>query len=161
MEIPRKDLEFFAKKLIKYMMEEALKDAQKSNKIPKKGDFYKSISYVLTQDGVVITCDWDWAAALPKSLKKEGKIFNKSGLPTRDAVRSIPLRDSNGDVDMRPVPITTKDNVWIHHRIADSSFVQRAVDRAATEMVGNFGGSYVADTVLEIFRADGDDTMSR
>jgi len=154
--LERRDLAFFGRCLVKFIQEEARKDAAKSKQIPDTKRFFESFSYQITTSGIEITSDWPftdmivngtdgpfpmtWLTQEEYNKKGQGsdggretpgmkvpKPSDKENKPKK--ILRIPLRADNGDIVIRTAPLTV-DKAWIHPGIVKHNFVNRAFDRA-------------------------------
>ncbi len=132
----RRDLMVFGKAWVKYIKEEAHKDAAKSTFIPRDQDFYSSFSYKVEDDMVVIYSNWEWLGIIVEGTKGPYKM---AWLTQEKGVNKVPLRNRDGSISIRTAPLTTA-TAWIHPKIAKHSFIQRAFRRAKQECVKNFIG---------------------
>lgn len=57
-QLGKEDLQFFGRCLVKYVREEARKDAAKSKSVPLDKNFYESFGYKITSRGIEITSNW-------------------------------------------------------------------------------------------------------
>ena len=127
--LDKKSLESFGKKWVKYIKEEAKKDALKSTFIPRSPDFYKSFSYKVEGEKVAIYSTWEWLDIITKGTRGPYKM---AWLTQAQGVNIVPLRQQDGTVAFRTAPLTTA-NAWIHPKIAKHTFINRAYDRALGE----------------------------
>jgi hypothetical protein len=58
--LDRSDLQFFGRCLIKYIREEAKKDAAKTGQVPTSDEFYKSFSYQVKDNTIEVSSSWPW-----------------------------------------------------------------------------------------------------
>lgn len=139
--LDRSDLDFFGRMLIRFIREEAKKDSAKSSFIPDSRDFYGSFSYHIDGNQIVVSSDWPWMELIINGTKGP---FPMKWLTKAQGVAKVPLRDKDGILVIRSTPLTT-DKAWIHPKIAQHSFIQRAFDRArgafASRVVGRNLGS--------------------
>lgn len=124
--LDRSDLDFFGRMLVRFIREEAKKDSAKSSFIPDNRDFYGSFSYHTEGNQVVVTSDWPWIELIVQGTPGP---FPMKWLTKAQGVAKVPLRDKEGVLVIRSTPLTT-DKAWIHPKIAQHSFIQRAFDRA-------------------------------
>lgn len=133
------ELNRFGRLLIKFIREEAKRDAALSPQIPDTREFYESFSYRLDGNSVVVESTWDWVNTLVDGTNGP---YPMKWLTAAQGVKKIPMRDKQGNLIFRSTPLTT-DKAWIHPGVARHTFIQRAFDRAQEEMA-----SMVMDAVM-------------
>lgn len=126
LQLNRSDLHAFGRDLIRLIREEAKKDAAKSTMIPDIKDFYDSFTYRIEGNDVIVESTWEWLDILTEGTKGP---YPMKWLTAAQGVPKIPLRDRNGGLTFRNTPLTT-DKAWIHPKIAQHTFIQRALDKA-------------------------------
>jgi hypothetical protein len=140
---------------VKFIKEEARKDASKSKQIPDTKRFFESFSYQITSSGIEIRSDWPFTDMLVngtdgpfpmtwltqeeynKGGGKDGgretpgmKVPNPSDKESKPKkILRVPLRSSSGEIVIRTAPMTV-DKAWIHPGIVKHNFVNRAFNRA-------------------------------
>jgi hypothetical protein len=129
LKIGRNDLRHFGKLLVRFVVEEAKKDASKSSFIPTSKDFYESFSYRVVGNGVDVTSNWPWIDLIVQGTKGP---YPMKWLTRAQGVDKVPLISKEGQVVIRSTPLTT-DKAWIHPKIAQHTFIRRAFDRARVE----------------------------
>lgn len=132
-ELDRLDLQFFGRCLIKFIQQEALKDAAKSPSIPRSQDFLDSFHFQVRANTIEVFSTWPWI----NSLIEGQRPYPMKWLTRAHGVSKIPLRDKNGQVVIRTAPLTT-DKAWIHPGIAKHHFIERAFRKAQTACVDRF-----------------------
>lgn len=63
-QLSRADLRFFGECLVKFVKEEARKDAQKSSQVPNNQYFFNSFSFVIQPSSIEIQSSWPWIDSL-------------------------------------------------------------------------------------------------
>jgi hypothetical protein len=63
-QLSRADLRFFGACLVKFVKEEARKDAKKSSQVPNNQDFFDSFSFVVRPSSIEIQSSWPWIDSL-------------------------------------------------------------------------------------------------
>jgi hypothetical protein len=119
-------LDHFGRILIRYIVEEAKKDAAKSSAIPDSRDFYTSFQYRVVGNSVEVSSSWPW---LDLIVEGTDGPYPMKWLTRAQGVKKVPLRAKDGSLVIRSTPLTT-DKAWIHPGIARHTFIQRAFDRA-------------------------------
>jgi len=127
--LDRNDLRHFGKLLVRFVVEEAKKDAAKSSFIPDSKDFYESFSYRVVGNGVEVSSSWPWIELIVQGTKGP---YPMKWLTKAQGVEKVPLVGKDGQVVIRSTPLTT-DKAWIHPKIAQHTFIRRAFDRARLE----------------------------
>lgn len=128
--LPSENLQRFGRLLVRYIREEAKKDAALSPQIPDSKEFYESFSYRVRGNEVEISSSWEWIDLL---VNGSDGPFPMKWLTAARGVKRIPLKDDQGRLIFRTTPLTT-DKAWIHPGVAKHTFIQRAFDRAHDEM---------------------------
>lgn len=137
--VGRSELERFGRTLVRYVVEEAKKDAQKSSFIPANKEFYDSFTYRVNPDGsVTVSSNWPWVDLLVVGSRP----YPMKWLTKAQGVAKVPFMGKDGQLLIRSTPLTT-DKAWIHPAIARHTFIQRAFDRAREEFMAD-----VADKAL-------------
>lgn len=146
----RKRLDDFGRTLLRYIAEEAKKDAALSSSVPSDPDFYTSFTYQIVGDSVVVSSTWPWLERLVEGTKGP---YPMKWLTAQAGVKKVPIRDKNGNLVIRSTPLTT-DKAWIHPGIAEHTFIQRAFDRAQDEFVRHVLEDHM-DVVLDLVFKNG------
>lgn len=170
--LERKDLAFFGKCLVKFVKEEARKDASKSSQIPDTKRFFESFSYRVTTGGIEILSTWPWMEMIvegtdgpfpmtwltqeayakggapdggsePQGIRK-GPLSDK---PKPSKILRIPMRASSGEMVVRTAPLMIRD-AWIHPGVAKHNFVNRAFRKAQEVCFRNWAKKGNLETVL-------------
>lgn len=129
MGMDRKSLDDFGRTWVKFIKEEAKKDALKSTFIPRSKDFYNSFSYAVELEGTVaIYSTWPWLGLIVDGTRGKYKM---AWLTQERGLNVVPLVQRDGSIAFRTVPLTIGD-AWIHPKIAQHTFLNRAYDRALT-----------------------------
>jgi hypothetical protein len=132
--LDKSDLQFFGRCLIKYIKEEAAKDAAKTHQVPVTEEFYKSFTYQVKDNTIEVSSSWPWIDLI---------TFGTSGpypmkwLTQAKGVYKVPLRGEHGELLIRSTPLTT-DKAWIHPGISRHTFIERAFRRAREDCVSKF-----------------------
>jgi len=133
-QLDRRDLQFFGRCLIKFVREEAEKDAAKMGQLPTAPEFYKSFSFRVKGNGIEVMSSWPWIRVYTEGTNGP---FRMKWLTRQEGVNVVPLRGKFGEVVFRTAPLTT-DKAWIHPGIARHTFIQRAFKRAQKSCVERF-----------------------
>jgi hypothetical protein len=130
MKLERKSLEAIGRLWVKYIKQEARKDARKSTFMPKDREFYESFSYAIEPNGIVaIYSDWPWLDIIVKGTRGRYKM---AWLTQERGVDLVPLVQKDGSITFRTTPLNLA-RAWIHPKIAKHTFINRAYERAVTE----------------------------
>jgi hypothetical protein len=125
-------LEKLGKKWVRYIREEARKDAQKSTFVPRSKEFYQSFSYAVEPGGmVVIYSTWEWLEIITEGTRGRYKM---AWLTQERGVNVVPLTQRDGTVVLRRTPLTI-GKAWVHPKIAKHTFINRAYERAVGELI--------------------------
>lgn len=140
----RAELEELGRVWVRYIREEALKDAQKSSSVPRDPAFYRSFGYrVEGGRHLVIFSAWPWVELLNEGTR----AYKMTWLTRSSGVARVPFVQPDGTVLFRATPLTAAE-AWVHPGIARHHFIQRAYEKAWAAM-----GSRMVDRVLgEVFR---------
>jgi hypothetical protein len=164
----RQDLAFFGKCLVRFVKEEARKDASKSSQIPDTKRFFDSFSYRVTTSGVEILSTWPWmdlivngtGGPFPMTWLNQ-EAYNKGGSPDGGAetpgmkarppgkprsILRVPMRSSSGEMVIRTAPLSISD-AWIHPGIAKHNFVNRAFEKARNACFQNWAKNNLSETL--------------
>ena len=126
-------LEAFGKKWVKYLKQEAKKDALKSTFMPRSRAFYDSFSYAIEPNGmVVIYSTWEWLELITEGTRGRYKM---AWLTHEKGVDVVPMAQKDGTVALRRTPLTI-GKAWVHPKIAKHTFINRAYERAIGELLG-------------------------
>lgn len=132
--LQKKDLQFFGRCLIKYIRQEAKKDAAKTGQVPTTNEFFESFSYTVKDNSIEVSSSWPWIELITKGT--DGP-YRMKWLTQAQGVYKVPLRAKDGTIVIRSTPLTT-DKAWIHPGIAEHTFIQRAFRRALKDCVTSF-----------------------
>ena len=86
--LDRNDLRHFGKLLVRFVVEEAKKDAAKSSFIPDSKDFYESFSYRVVGNGVEVSSSWPWIELIVQGTKGP---YPMKWLTKAQGVEKVPL----------------------------------------------------------------------
>lgn len=131
--LDKSDLQFFGRCLIKYIRQEAEKDASKTHQVPVTEDFYKSFSYRVKGNTIEVSSSWPWIDMITQGRDP----YPMPWLTQAQGVYKVPLRDAQGMLVIRSTPLTT-DKAWIHPAIARHTFIERAFRRAQKDCISSF-----------------------
>jgi hypothetical protein len=128
--VERKLLEDFGRLWVKYIKEEAWKDAQKSTFMPRDKAFYDSFEYKIEKSGVVsLYSSWPYLDIITEGTKGP---YRMKWLTREKGVDMVPLAQADGRIVFRTTPLTI-GKAWVHPKIAAHTFITRAYDRALEE----------------------------
>lgn len=144
----KKDLQFFGRCLLRYIREEAKKDAAKTGQVPISEEFFKSFSYQVRDSSITIVCSWPWIRLIQEGTNGP---YRMKWLTQAQGVYRVPLRGDNGEVIIRTAPLTT-DKAWIHPGIARHTFVERAFRRAQKDCLSQFLSQKVGKILSEAMK---------
>lgn len=130
----KSDLQFFGRCLLKYIRQEAMKDAAKTGQVPTTKDFYDSFSYKIKENSIEVSSTWPWIELITSGT--DGPYAMK-WLTQARGVYKVPLKGKDGQILIRSTPLTT-DKAWIHPGIAAHTFIQRAFRRATKDCLTQF-----------------------
>jgi len=146
--LDKSDLQFFGRCLLKYIREEAKKDAAKTHQVPTTEDFYKSFTYQVKDNTIEVSSSWPWIDLI---------VFGTNGpykmkwLTQAQGVYKVPLRGKQGELIIRSTPLTT-DKAWIHPGIAKHNFIERAFRRARKDCVDRFMDKNIGKIMGNVFK---------
>jgi hypothetical protein len=130
MHFDRKSLEAIGRRWVRYIKQEAKKDALKSTFMPRDRAFYESFSFAIEPNGIVaIYSTWPHLDIITKGTR--GK-FKMTWLTQEKGVDVVPLVQRDGSVVFRATPLNI-GGAWIHPKIAKHTFIARAYERAVAE----------------------------
>ena len=132
--LDKTDLQFFGRCLLKYIREEAKKDAAKTGQVPTTKEFYDSFSYKIKESSIEVSSTWPWIELITSGT--DGP-YPMKWLTQARGVYKVPLRGRDGSILIRSTPLTT-DKAWIHPGIAKHTFIQRAFRRALKDCISQF-----------------------
>lgn len=132
--LTKSDLQFFGRCLLKYIKQEAKKDAAKTGQVPVSEAFFKSFSYQIKENTIDVICTWPWIRLIQEGTHGPYKM---KWLTQAQGVYRVPLRGKDGKVVIRTAPLTT-DKAWIHPGIAKHTFIERAFRRAKKDCLDQF-----------------------
>ena len=134
MKYDKPTLEALGKRWVKYIQEEARKDARKSTFMPKAREFYNSFSYAVEPNGVVaIYSTWEWLDIIVEGTRGRYKM---AWLTQERGINVVPIVQQDGTVALRTTPLTI-GKAWVHPKIAKHTFINRAYERAVNELLGS------------------------
>ena len=133
--------------LVRFVVEEAKKDAAKSSYIPRDKSFYESFSYRVVNNGVEVSSNWPWIDIIISGTKSP---YPMKWLTKAQGVDKVPLVGKDGQIIIRSTPLTT-DKAWIHPKIAEHTFIRRAFDRARVEFAKNILSRKSGEMLRKIF----------
>ena len=131
--LDKSDLQYFGRCFIKYIRQEAEKDAAKTHQVPTTEAFYKSFSYRVKDNVIEVSSSWPWIEMITQGVKPHPMPW----LTQAQGVYKVPLRDAQGMLVIRSTPLTT-DKAWIHPGIARHTFIERAFRRAQRDCISSF-----------------------
>ena len=118
--------EIFGRYIISAIKEEIIKSYSLGSGIPRSKDFLDSFSFRVTDVGnVIIESDWKWVSRYLKS-REEIKMTWLTASNPRLKSRIIPLKQEDGSINFRSVPLTTK-KAWVHPAIHKYTFIERGI----------------------------------
>lgn len=120
--------------MVKYIREEAKKDAAKTGQVPTSKEFLESFSYQVKDNTIEVSSSWPWIDLV---IHGTDGPYRMKWLTQDKGVYKVPLRGKHGEVLIRSTPITT-DKAWIHPGIARHTFVERAFRRAQRDCMDSF-----------------------
>lgn len=130
--LERRDLEEVGRLWVKYIKEEARKDAKKSTFMPRDREFYNSFEYRVEKGGIVaIYSTWPWLDIITEGTRGPYKM---KWLTHQKGVDVVPLAKADGTMTFRTTPLTI-GKAWIHPKIAKHTFINRAYERAVSELL--------------------------
>ena len=132
MKFDKKQLQALGKKWVRYIKEEARKDARKSTFMPRSKEFYESFSFELEPNGIVaIYSTWEHLDVIVKGTRGKYKM---AWLTQENGINVVPMRQKDGTFAFRTAPLTIAD-AWVHPKIAKHTFINRAYERAVGELL--------------------------
>jgi hypothetical protein len=132
---------------VRFIREEATRDAAKSPSVPRSKEFFDSFTYRVDRDSVEVISTWPWLHVI---LEGTDGPFPMPWLTAARGVHRVPLVDEHGAVIIRSTPLTT-DRAWVHPGIARHTFIQRAWERAARRVGERCAERGLKSWVKEIF----------
>lgn len=130
--LDRKALETIGRRWVKYIKEEARKDARKSTFMPRDRAFYDSFSYAIEANGIVaIYSTWPYLDIITKGTRGKYKM---AWLTQEKGVDIVPLVQPDGSIAFRTTPLNLA-RAWVHPKIAKHTFINRAYERALAELL--------------------------
>lgn len=100
--------------------------------MPRDKAFYESFEYAIEPNGIVaIYSTWPWLDVIVKGTRGKYKM---AWLTQEKGVDIVPLTQRDGSVVFRTTPLTI-GKAWIHPKIAKHTFINRAYERAVTELL--------------------------
>lgn len=124
--LEKTDLQYFGRCLLRFIRQEALKDAAKTGQVPTSKNFLDSFSYQVRGNSLEVVSSWPWIDLV--RFGTDGPYAMK-WLTQARGVYKVPLRGPHGEVLIRTAPLTI-DKAWIHPGIARHTFVERAFRKA-------------------------------
>lgn len=122
----------FGKLWLKYVREEAVKDAALGTGVPASESFLASFSVRRTLDGVYVVSSWPNIRAIMEGRRP----YPLKWLVRSEGVTVVPMENRWGQTEFRMAP-KTADRAWIHPGVKAHTFVQRALDRALEASASN------------------------
>lgn len=132
--LDKSDLDFFGKCLLRFIREEAKKDAAKTHQVPTTSKFYESFTYQVKENTIEVSSSWPWIDLI---IQGTDGPYKMKWLTQAKGVFKVPMRDKSGMMVIRSTPLTT-DKAWIHPGIARHTFIERAFRRARKACVERF-----------------------
>lgn len=145
--LDQQDLKLFGRCLIKYIRQEATKDAAKTGQVPTSAEFFDSFSYEIRGNSIDIKSSWPWIDLITEGTNGP---YRMKWLTQARGVYKVPLRGKHGELLIRSTPLTT-DKAWIHPGIARHNFVQRAYQRALKDCFSQFIEKNISKILTGVF----------
>jgi hypothetical protein len=125
----QQELEAIGKSWIKYIKQEAKKDAAKSNYVPRSGAFYESFSFTVDRGVITLYSTYEWLELITNGTRGKYKM---PWLTQERGVHVVPICQQDGTMAFRTAPLTV-GKAWVHPKIAKHTFINRAYERAVQD----------------------------